>query len=184
TVKNQAVKGVSIGGVDKGTPKITRDVPAKTALATILNAVNPIVQAYDKLHAANDETAMIAEGVRSVGEQTNLSRKKVDNPTGVIVTAEVIPNATAVTQVCKQQQTLNVQAGVNVTLNDTATPSKIAAATSGSNLDDTVALNSPVDRAVSRSVKPATVDDLLERTASPIATDVALKAFVDDRADT
>lgn len=42
--------------IDKGPPRPTRDVPAKTALATILKAVNPVVQAYDKLHSSNDAT--------------------------------------------------------------------------------------------------------------------------------
>lgn len=39
--------------IDKGPPKPTPNVPAKTALATILNAVNPIVQSYNKLHSFN-----------------------------------------------------------------------------------------------------------------------------------
>lgn len=55
-----------------------------------------------------------------------------------------------------------------------------AAATIVSKLDCTVALQSPVDRAVSRSDKHDAVIDLLERTANPMDTDVALKAVRTD----
>lgn len=50
---------ISIGDASmiyKGPSKPTRDVPAKTALVTILNAVNPVVQAYDKLHSSTAAT--------------------------------------------------------------------------------------------------------------------------------
>lgn len=53
---NRAAKDTTVGDasmIDKGPPKPTRDVLAKTALATILNIVNPIVQAYDKMHSSN-----------------------------------------------------------------------------------------------------------------------------------
>nr|XP_009766911.1 PREDICTED: uncharacterized protein LOC104218184 isoform X1 [Nicotiana sylvestris]XP_009766912.1 PREDICTED: uncharacterized protein LOC104218184 isoform X2 [Nicotiana sylvestris]XP_009766913.1 PREDICTED: uncharacterized protein LOC104218184 isoform X3 [Nicotiana sylvestris]XP_009766915.1 PREDICTED: uncharacterized protein LOC104218184 isoform X5 [Nicotiana sylvestris] len=56
-----------------------------------------------------------------------------------------------------------------------------AAATIVSKLDCTVALQSPVNRVVSRSDKHGVVIDLIERTANPMDTDVALKAV---RADT
>ncbi|OIT08445.1 hypothetical protein A4A49_02951 [Nicotiana attenuata] len=44
--------------IDKGPPKPTRDVPAKTALARISNIVNPIIQAYDKLALTSSATVL------------------------------------------------------------------------------------------------------------------------------
>lgn len=131
--------------------------------------MNPIVQAYDNMaskaaifssgigfksnvvYAKSDQTikgvsiGVVDKDDRSAREHTSLSRKIVDSPTELIVTAEDTPNATAVTQVFMQQQTLNVQAGVHATLNDIAKPRKNAAATDGSNLNATVALISHAD---------------------------------------
>lgn len=59
-----------------------------------------------------------------------------------------------------------------MTLNDTAIPCKTGAAAIVSKLDDTVALNSTTDRAISRSIKPVVVVDFLVKPAGPIATDV------------
>ncbi|OIT04605.1 hypothetical protein A4A49_30019 [Nicotiana attenuata] len=49
---------------DKGPSKPSRDMPARIALARISNAVNPIVQAYDKLAAA---AAILGPGITSKG---------------------------------------------------------------------------------------------------------------------
>nr|XP_009780388.1 PREDICTED: enolase-phosphatase E1-like [Nicotiana sylvestris] len=149
-VNNTGFKEITVGDVaklDKGPTKPSRDVPASIALARISNVVNPIVHAYNNM--ASKET-IFSSGVvdkddRSSREHTSLSRKIVDSPTELIVTAEDTPNATTVTQVIMQQQTLNVQAGVHATLNDIAKPRKNAAATDGSNLNATVALISQAD---------------------------------------
>ncbi|OIT08152.1 hypothetical protein A4A49_63034, partial [Nicotiana attenuata] len=41
-----------ISKIDKGPCPTSRDIPAKRALATVSNVVNPIVEAYDKLASA------------------------------------------------------------------------------------------------------------------------------------
>ncbi|OIT28136.1 hypothetical protein A4A49_36303 [Nicotiana attenuata] len=78
---NRANMDISVGNafkIDKGPPKPTRDVPAKTALVTMRNALNPVVQAYDNLHSIKDaivaSTAVTidrADASVQIGKDTN-----------------------------------------------------------------------------------------------------------------
>ncbi|OIT30509.1 hypothetical protein A4A49_56981, partial [Nicotiana attenuata] len=96
--------------IDKGPPKPTRDVPAKTALARLFNAVNPVVQAYDEL-ALNKATTGLAtdvvpkfvgdrtEGVIQIGKTNDGvaagDRTKVRQPhKGVVVLDNGVPTTT------------------------------------------------------------------------------------------
>ncbi|OIT34153.1 hypothetical protein A4A49_26629 [Nicotiana attenuata] len=73
--------------IDKGPPKPSRDVPAKTALARIFTVVNPVVQTYDNQKLFKAATGLstkvqIGDRVEATAEIGNVKDDVVDGNRG------------------------------------------------------------------------------------------------------
>ncbi|OIT06668.1 hypothetical protein A4A49_33982 [Nicotiana attenuata] len=182
---------------NEGAPKPTKDVPATTALARILSAVNPVVKAYDKQNMAksgtghytkitNDPNADRDETVAQIG---NLEDGLAEGDRGTAGVEQILPVPCDNAVLGKQLAIVVSNLEATVPLNGTSDRLVAAVSTDATGIVDmqdgkeldpaapgvdgkgqnilqqtaptAVALNSPVDRAISRSVKPADVVDLL-----------------------
>ncbi|OIT26864.1 hypothetical protein A4A49_23727 [Nicotiana attenuata] len=153
--------------IDKGPPKPSRDVPAKTALARIFNVMNPVVQAYDKQNLSKAATGLFTKvpidpNVRLVNQEM---QQYVDNEE--LECAAAIGSKTAhrdeiAAQIGNVEDGLaegdRGTAGVEQILPvpcDNAVPGK-QSATVVSNLEATVPLNVTSDRLVAAVSTDAT----------------------------